>query len=142
MTWVELFARLFIYGFGGLCLEVLFTGLHSLIIDKNPRAVCTTYLWMNPIYFIGGIGLEWLHGNLSRFLFIPLALFYIYTVEFSFGFLIQKLIKRKLWDYGNAKYGVLGLIRIDYAPFWLTVVVFFDMISTSLMKLFKLINYI
>lgn len=120
------FYLFFFYGSLGLLIETIFTGLHSLIIERNPRGVCTTYLPMFPLWGIGGLFFQFLHQYLSGFWFVLLMTPIIFLFEFSFGFLYQKIFGRKLWDYGNARYGVAGLIRLDYLPFWLLLSIGFN----------------
>ena len=40
------------------------------------------------------------------------------TLEYASGSLIRALVGRAPWDYSDAAWGVDGLIRLDYAPFW------------------------
>lgn len=127
--------RFVFYAFLGLLIECFFTGLHSLIIDKNPRAVCTTYLPMGLLWGVGGLFFEFIHQILSGFWFVVLMVPCLFLFEFCFGYIFLKIFKRKLWDYGGAKYGVMGLIRLDYLPFWLLLAICFD----YLVEIFKMI---
>lgn len=123
---VEFIWRFIFYASLGLLIECVFTGLHSLIIEKNPRAVCTTYLPMGILWGFGGLFFEFIHSLLSGFWFVILMVPCLFLFEFSFGFVFMKIFNRKLWDYGGAKYGVMGLIRLDYLPFWLLLAISFD----------------
>ena len=123
-----LLQKFFFYGCLGLLIEVFFTGFHSLIIQRNVRAVCTTYIWMHPIYGCGALLFGWLHdispmppwGN--AICFVPL----IFIIEFVTGWAYEKTLGRKLWDYGNAKWGIMGHIRLDFAGYWLAAALFFE----------------
>lgn len=50
--------RLFAFGCLGLLIEVFFTGVHNLVVLRDKNATSKTYLWMFPIYGLGGIALE------------------------------------------------------------------------------------
>lgn len=121
--------KLLVYGCLGLLLEVFFTGFHSLITG-NRRALCQTYLWMFPIYALAACSMEQLHNWLrwgiwlNALIYVPL----IYLFEFVSGFILKKTLGRCPWDYGVVKYGIMGLIRFDYAPIWFIVALFFDYI--------------
>lgn len=56
----------------------------------------------------------------------------IYTVGiFSFEYLSGSLLRRHHfcpWDYSSARANVNGLIRLDYAPFWLGAGLLFERI--------------
>lgn len=115
----EVLQRVIAYGFLGVLIEVVFTGCSSLI-RRNWNATSTTYLWMIPIYGFGG----WLMETTNHAFDLPgwiSAVIYtveIFAVEFVSGFILRKAIKRCPWDYGAGKYTIMGLIRLDYFPFW------------------------
>ena len=54
---LDVLQKIFSYGCLGLLVEVFFTGAVSLY-RRNWRATSQTYLWMLPIYGIGGVTLE------------------------------------------------------------------------------------
>lgn len=114
------------YGCIGLLIEVFFTGLHTVLFDRNYRATCQTYLWMLPIYGAAGTGLGYLHRLLDGVGFIVFATLFIYLVEFSTGWVLRHVLGRCPWDYGAARFGIMGLVRLDYLPFWLMVAIGFD----------------
>ena len=39
-------------------------------------------------------------------------------VEYASGRLLRRLVGRVPWDYGDARFGVDGLVRLDYVPLW------------------------
>ncbi len=127
-------AQFVFYGLLGLLIETIFTGIHSLIFDRNPRGVCTTYLPMFPLWGIGGLFFQSIHSFLSGFWFVVLMTPLIFMFEFTFGYIFEKLFGRKLWDYGNARFGVMGLIRLDYLPFWLGLAIIFDYVADFVLK--------
>ncbi len=111
--------RFYIYGLLGWCLEVLWTGLGSLLAG-DVRLTAKTYLWMFPIYgmavlfepihdFIRPLPL-WARGTLWMLLF--------FTVEYLTGWLLKNMLGVIPWDYSYAPFNIHGLIRLDYAPVW------------------------
>lgn len=137
---LELLQRVFSYGCLGLLVEVFFTGAVSLY-RRNWRATSQTYLWMLPIYGLGGVALEAVQNTLQwhwvamAFVYVPL----IFAFEFVSGWILKKLIGRCPWDYGNSRYSVMGLIRLDYAPFWLLVALIFHPVSVGLGSVLKVL---
>jgi uncharacterized membrane protein len=135
-----LLQKLFAYGCLGLLIEVFFTGLESLL-KKNWRLTSTTYLWMLPIYGLGGWALELIHAlPWSLWLKAPLMVASIYGIEFVAGWLLERLVKKKVWDYGHGKYTIMGYIRLDFVGFWLGLAVFFDLWADTLHKIFSMIQ--
>jgi len=94
-------AHFFFFAILGLLIECLFTGLHSLIFDRNPRMVCTTYLPMGAIWGFGGMIMQLCHQLFQGALFAVASVFIIYAIEFSSGWIFQRIFGRKLWDYGR-----------------------------------------
>lgn len=117
-----------LYGCLGLLLEVFFTGFHSLW-TRNWRATCQTYLWMWPVYGGTALLLELLHNHLhwpamlAAVGYLPV----IYGAEFGSGWLLEKLIGKCPWHYGNAKWGIMGLVRLDYIGWWYLAGLGFDL---------------
>ena len=95
-------------------MEILFTSAGSLA-RHDGRLIGQTSLWMFPIYGMAAL----LRGS-------------IYTVGiFSFEYLSGSLLRRHHfcpWDYSSARANVNGLIRLDYAPFWLGAGLLFERI--------------
>jgi len=116
-----LFARFFIYGCIGWCVEILFTGLSNAIFHKDRALTGKTYLWMHPVWGLTCLFLEHLHesmGTQPRLLRIVAYVLVIYAAEFSFGYLLKKALGKCPWDYTGHGINVMGLIRLDYAPAW------------------------
>jgi uncharacterized membrane protein len=111
--------RFVAYGCLGILVEVLFTGLRSLY-RRNWSATSTTHLWMAPIYGLGGWLLELTHYyiNCNVLVITEIYVIEIYLIEFCSGWAIKKLIGRCPWDYGVGRFTIMGLIRLDYWPFW------------------------
>src|SRR4051812_15033446 len=87
--------RFFAYGCAGWIAEILFTGVLSTVQRKDRSATAQTYLWMHPIYGLGGLALEWLSGRLRTSSRPARALAYlpvIYGIELSSGWLLRKTL--------------------------------------------------
>ena len=111
--------KFIIFGALGWCMEVLWTGLVSLVKKDDIRLISTTSIWMFFIYGMGSfIGLLFpfvLHLNFfARGLIYMLCIFF---VEYATGRIMQKL-KICPWDYSDSKFHIHGVIRLDYAPLW------------------------
>ena len=100
--------RFLIFGCLGWCIEILWTGFHSLFLAV--RKSCP--LWQR----------------------LGLYSVTIFLVEFAAGGLIRLATGVCPWDYGNNPLSVLGLIRLDYAPLWAALGCFFEEVSLLLAK--------
>jgi uncharacterized membrane protein len=113
-------------GLTGWCMEIIFTALHSLRgTDKTLKGV--TSLWMFPIY-----GCAALIGPLSRMLknlSVWKRGFTYMSLIFSGEYLAGSLLSRHHacpWDYGESRFNIDRLIRLDYAPYWFGAGLFFE----------------
>ena len=118
-------------GIIGWCMEILFTGLHSLLV-KDYTLAGKTSIWMFPIY-----GLAAVIGPLSvRLRHWPVLLrgcFYgagIMLVEFISGSFLR-LFSLCPWDYSRTPYSIFGLVRLDYFPVWVTAGLIFEYILSQ-----------
>lgn len=120
----------FICGLTGWCMEILFTSAGSLL-KRDGRLIGQTSVWMFPIY-----GMAILIRPIYRRIKGLPALFRggIYSLGiFSFEYLSGSLLKKHRicpWDYSDAATNVNGLIRLDYAPFWMAAGLIFERILT------------
>jgi uncharacterized membrane protein len=120
--------RFLLYGAAGWMFEVVMTGLGSLS-RRDLSLTSQTYLWMHPIYGAGGLLLEQLSLALGRWHRMPRLLSYvpvIYGIEYATGSALRRLLGRCPWDYGCQGWNVRGLVRLDYAPFWLLAAALFE----------------
>jgi uncharacterized membrane protein len=132
--------HLIIFGALGLTLEVLFTGFHGAIIERNVKATGTTYLWMFPIYGLAGVGFEGLKyililGTLPLILRVFVYLIIIYIIEYVSGWLLKKATGSCPWEYKN-KWSINGFVRLDYAPFWFALCWLIEPIQVWVEKMF------
>lgn len=120
--------RYAIYGITGFLIEIFWTGLGSLLTG-NLALKSTTYLWM---FFIYGMAVffEPIHNRIRRENFIIRGFIWvslIYLIEFSSGFILDRLIGFCPWDYTQStSYTYLGYIRLDYFPAWFLAGLFFE----------------
>ena len=102
----------------GWCLEVFWTGLHSLL-NGQPTMMGQTSLLMFPIYGCAAVIAPLYHRLAS----IPAAVrgcLYtvgIFVTEFFAGSFLKHLGICP-WDYSHTPFHYRGVIRLDYAPVW------------------------
>ncbi len=122
-----------IYGLLGWCLEVIWTGVGSLLIG-DVSLTARTYLWMFPIYGSAilfepvhkkiRIWPVWMRGTIWMIL--------CFAVEYLTGWILRETLGMIPWDYSQATFNIHGLIRLDYAPAWFTAGLLFEKIHDSL----------
>lgn len=118
-------------GCSGWCMECLWTGFHS-ILKKDRQLTCNTSIWMFPIYgmaaFLSPIGK--LFKNSNFLLRGGIYTFFIFFTEFETGSFLKKHHACP-WDYSKAKLNYKGLIRLDYAPLWFIVGLFYEQLTKN-----------
>ena len=117
-----------ICGLTGWCMEILFTSAGSLF-KKDRRLIGQTSVWMFPIYGMAAcIGPVYQKIKKVPTLFRGM----IYSVGiFSFEYISGSFLKKYHlcpWDYSDAKANIDGVIRLDYAPFWMAAGLLFERI--------------
>lgn len=113
-------------GMYGWCLEVLWTGLHSLL-QHDPKLTGISSLHMFPIYGMASL-IAPLSRRLKKYTRLTRGLIYmlgIYAVEYASGTWLKKR-GRCPWDYSSSPFHVNGVIRLDYAPLWFLTGLFFE----------------
>lgn len=121
-------------GVAGWCMEVLWTSVTN-VKSTDKRLIGNTSLWMFPIY-----GMAAVIAPVSKFfqrknviIRGSIYTFFIYFVEFTTG----SILKKKNccpWDYSKSKYNINGVIRLDFAPLWFMVGLFYEkMLSVQVM---------
>ncbi|TDT61318.1 putative ABC transporter permease [Fonticella tunisiensis] len=128
--------RFLAYGFAGWCIEILWTGLGSLL-SGDINLTGYTYLWMFPIYGLG-ICLEPVHDrvrNLPVFIRGGVYTIIILIIEYSTGALLRELLGACPWDYSGTPFSVNGLIRLDYAPAWFVTGLLFEKFHDALISM-------
>ncbi|MDY4833650.1 putative ABC transporter permease [Frisingicoccus sp.] len=115
-------------GLAGWCMEVLWTGLGS-IVSRDPKLTCRTSVWMFPIYglaaFLEPIGRRLKDRNLlCRGGLYTLLIF---VTEYTSGTILKKF-HRCPWDYSGQPANIRGLINLCYTPLWFCAGLFFEKI--------------
>ena len=123
------------YGIAGWTLEILMTGAAGLFSEeRDVAAPARTYLWMYPIYGLGGLALEQIRHRLRRLPRVVRAAAYvpaIFGVEAATGAALRRLIGSCPWDYSGRRTHVRGLVRLDYAPLWFLVGLAFERLHAA-----------
>lgn len=121
-----------IYGLLGICLEVLFSGVVS-IVNKDLVMEASTSIWMFFIYGLA-VFLEPIHDKIRNQNIIVRGIIYtilIYYVELLTGSLIQNLIGQCPWYYPyNATLN--GIITLYFAPIWFTLGLLYERVHDYL----------
>jgi uncharacterized membrane protein len=115
----------------GMALEVVFTAVAEHPSSGDRRLKGYTYLWMAPIYALVYPACALLVPMLAPYPTAVRGVIYmliIYAVEYSSGWLLRKLVGECPWErgYRDAKWGVHGLIRLDFAPGWIAAGLIFE----------------
>ena len=110
--------RFLIYGIIGLVLEVIYTGLASLLKgDLSMQGF--TFLVMMPIYGLV-VFLEPLHNRLRPYLWWVRGLIYlaiIWITEYSCGIILAGVLGNCPWHYCDLL-NINGYITLRMAPEW------------------------
>lgn len=120
-------------GLAGWTAELFYSSLIARTRDHDKRLMGKTSLYMFPIY-----GMAAAIGPLKRRLCrlsprfqnstLCRGSFYtglIFLTEYCTGWLLRKT-GRCPWDYSKARFNVDGLIRLDFAPFWFALGLYFE----------------
>lgn len=135
-----LIQQFFAFGFIGLLLENVFTGLWS-VFHGDKRATTTSYLWMLPIYGFGGLQMMLLHSTGWHILVLAaIDVIIIYANEFAWGWALDKILGKCPWDYGKGRHTIMGYIRFDYAFYWFGVGLGFELCIDYVQKALRVIN--
>lgn len=105
-------------GLTGWCMEILFTAMGSLR-KRDMTLKGTTSIWMFPIYGCAALLSPVCRLLKNRPLFLR-GLTYmscIFSAEYFSGRILTKY-NLCPWNYGNSRWNIHQLIRLDYAPFW------------------------
>lgn len=125
--------RFLIFGLVGWLVEVIWTGFNS-ILQRDPKLVCRTSIWMLPIY--GMIAFfEPLCDKIKNWHILLRGGVYtvcIFSVEYVTGMLLKKITGVCPWDYSDSLYHIQGIIRLDYAPVWFGAGLLFERIHQLL----------
>lgn len=131
--------RFLIYGLCGWCLEIVWTGVGSLI-DGNYLLYSFTYMWM---FFVYGMGIffEPVHNSIRKWNTILrgfLWVLIIFSIEYAFGWILAKLLGHCPWDYGNGSLSINGYIRLDFIVPWFFTGLLFEKLHDFLIAIEKI----
>lgn len=108
-----------ICGLTGWCIEILFTSAHSLI-KKDKRLIGQTSIWMFPIYGMA-VCIRPIYQIIKAFPTLIRGVIYSIGI-FSFEYISGTFLKKRglcPWDYSDASTNINGVIRLDFAPYWI-----------------------
>ncbi len=128
--------KFIIYGLMGFIMEILWTGVISLL-NRDFTLRAYTYLWMFPIYGLA-VFMEPVYQAAEHLPFVMRGIIYmslIFCAEYLAGFLLERGVGKCPWDYSGASASVYGFIRLDYAPVWFSVGLFYEFIYFNLFPL-------
>ena len=116
-------------GFIGWGAELIWTSLHNRIENKDKRWMGHSSLFMFPIYGMAALlkpcSEHLRRKNSGKFSRGLIYMIMIFLAEYSTGFLLKKA-NRCPWDYSDAPLNINGLIRLDYAPCWFALGLFYE----------------
>ncbi len=118
MTYVltDLVWLFFVYSFAGWCVEVCFAAFNRRkFVNRGfvNSPYCTIYGFSAVVF---AVFLPELTDNLF-FLFLG-GLLLASVVEYTTGMLMEKIFRRKLWDYSEIKYNLGGYVCLRYSLLW------------------------
>lgn len=124
----------FICGLTGWCMEILFTSAHSFF-SHDMRLIGHTSIWMFPIYGMAAL-IAPIYKKIKGKPALLRGILYSLGI-FSFEYLSGTLLKKwELcpWDYSGSKTSIDGVIRLDYAPYWMAAGLLFERILVRINK--------
>lgn len=125
-------ARFYFWGVHGMFGEVLFTAIWEYVVSRGLHLKGFSSLWSFFNYGLGTLLTEALHEFLVA-LNVPLIIrlftyvLVLYVWEFTAGMILRQF-EACPWDYSQFDYNFMGLITLEYAPFWLIAAVYFELI--------------
>ncbi len=112
-----------IFGILGVCGEVFFTALHSILKTRRLRLMGHSFIWMFPIYGLLAFCFQPLHHLIAPFPWIARGVIYmlgIYLVELTTGTVLTALTGGFIWQYTD-RLNYKGQITLRHAPVWFAV---------------------
>jgi len=110
--------KFLIYGALGWFMEIIWTGLGSLL-RRDFKLHASTSIWMLFIYGMA-VFVEPVCDMMRQLPLIARGAAYVlcfFAIEFATGAVLKKA-RVCPWDYSGSKFNLFGLIRFDYAPVW------------------------
>ena len=107
-------ARFLAYGLAGWAIDSLFVSVHTG--RRRPSSILNV-----PVYGLAQPLFEPVHDRMrQRPLGLRAAVYGvgILGVEYASGRLLRRFVGSVPWNYGPTRFGIDGLIRLDYLPLW------------------------
>jgi hypothetical protein len=135
-------ARFFFYGLHGLFDEIVFTALFDLFLHPHGNTHLKGYSTIYSFFIYGSCSMFvermyvflCLKHGIKMHIRIPLYVLVLYIWELSFG-LVLRQFDACSWDYSHYDYNFMGLITLEYAPGWLILSVWQDLLFDFLLSL-------
>ena len=110
----------------GWCAEILWTGLNSFANGRF-KLMGHSSLWMFPIYGCAAFiePLSKIYRKFSTFSRGIIYMLHIFFAEFVSGSILKKYGICP-WDYSASPLNINGIIRLDYAPLWFGLGLFYE----------------
>lgn len=124
--------RYTIYGLLGICLEIFWTGLDSLL-KSDYTLEGKTYIWMFFIYGLA-VFLEPIHNKIRHYNIVIRGIIYmvlIFSIEFFTGLLLKLLLGVCPWNYTD-RGAIIGIITLHFIPVWFGAGLLFEKIHDLL----------
>lgn len=106
--------RLLAYGLTGWAIDSVFVCLHTK--RRRPSSLLNV-----PVYALAQPLFEPVHDRIRKRPVAFRAALYgagILGVEYVSGRLLRRFAGSAPWDYDSARFGIDGLVRLDYVPLW------------------------
>lgn len=134
--------RFHIYGMQGFLDEIVFTALFDLFLEPqgNPQLKGYTTLFSFFMYGSCSFFIErvyvflYIERGVQWYFRIPLYLCILYSWEFTSG-LVLRQFDACSWDYSHYPLNFMGLITLVYAPAWILLSIFQDILAHFLLSL-------
>ena len=124
--------RFLVYGLLGWSVEIIWTGLGSLM-GGDLRLLGFTNLWMFFIYGLA-VFLEPIHDIIKGWNWFSRGLIWvvlIWGIEYTSGLFLKSALGVYPWYY-TGPFAIEGLVRLDFAPAWFVVGILFESVHRTL----------
>ena len=115
-SFTDLVWLFFVYSFAGWCMEVCYAAFsRRRFVNRGfvNSPLCPIYGFSAVLF---AIFLPELTGNLF-FLFLG-GMLLATIVEYTTGMLMERIFRKKLWDYSDIKYNLSGFVCARYSLLW------------------------
>ncbi len=130
-TWTDLIWLFFIYSFGGWCIEVCYAAVRRRKFVN--RGFVNSPLC--PIYGFGSLLFGIFLPELTQrpfFLFLG-GMLLATLLEYATGMAMEKIFRKKLWDYSAIKWNLSGYVCARYALLWGVLAVLTMLVTNPLL---------